>query len=704
MHRRNFLAASTASLAALAASPADPAQPTKALCTFENPGDLASVKTSHARVTSLRPRAVQVDFDATARPMIEIAPPFADFRLFGSLALDVTNPSAEPLAFVVEVEDAAVAKTSAHTTLPLPARASAAYALPLDSPSPVSMGMRGEPGIPGFRLLAEDHHPVDLARIAAIRIYLHQPGSPRRMILGPLRLAAGVSYEKIVDPYGQFSKENWPGKLTAAAQFQPRKAEEEAELKLHPALPDRDEFGAWASGPKLEATGFFRAAKHGGVWWLVAPNGRLFFSTGMDCVGAREGGTVVEGRENMFEWLPAPSDALAAFYDTVRAVPPVGLHGMRFYAGRTFNFYAANLQRRYGSGWQRQAQEMALRRLRAWGMNTIGNWSDPALYGNGRVPYTVTLGLRGASATLSSGSDYWGHMRDVFDPRFPQIVDDSVRTLAQARRDDPWVVGYFVDNELAWGNMRSEHSRYGLALGALAQPAGSAARRAFVDRLKARWNSVDRLNQAWAAGFASWDELLAKPFQPPAEFTPAMKEDLAAFTTEFAARYFRTIRDALRKYDPHHLYLGCRFAAHTREEVLAAAQFCDVLSFNIYRPRLDPAQWTVLDGVDKPVVIGEFHMGARDRGMFHTGLVPTPDQAARAAMYQDYVRSVADHPLFVGCHYFKYNDEPLTGRPRDGENYSIGFTMVTDDVYPEMVAAAKSVNAEVCSRHAAISR
>ena len=67
--------------------------------------------------------------------------------------------------------------------------------------------------------------------------------------------------------------------------------------------------------------------------------------------------------------------------------------------------------------------------------------------------------------------------------------------------------------------------------------------------------------------------------------------------------------------------------------------------------------------------------------MFHPGLVSTPDEAARAAMYRDYVRSVADHPLFVGCHFFKFNDEPLTGRPKDGENYTIGFTTLTDSVY-----------------------
>ena len=53
------------------------------------------------------------------------------------------------------------------------------------------------------------------------------------------------------------------------------------------------------------------------------------------------------------------------------------------------------------------------------------------------------------------------------------------------------------------------------------------------------------------------------------------------------------------------------------------------------------------------IIIGEFHMGAVDRGMFHPGLVSTPNQSARAASFVNYVRSVVDNPVFVGCHYFQ---------------------------------------------------
>ncbi len=87
--------------------------------------------------------------------------------------------------------------------------------------------------------------------------------------------------------------------------------------------------------------------------------------------------------------------------------------------------------------------------------------------------------------------------------------------------------------------------------------------------------------------------------------------------------------------------------------------------------------------------------------MFHQGLVPTADQDDRAASYVRYVESVLDCPVFVGCHWFRYVDEPITGRIYDGENYNIGLVDVTDTPYPELIAAAKRVNRRIYERRRA---
>ena len=96
-------------------------------------------------------------------------------------------------------------------------------------------------------------------------------------------------------------------------------------------------------------------------------------------------------------------------------------------------------------------------------------------------------------------------------------------------------------------------------------------------------------------------------------------------------------------------------------------------------------------GADVPLIIGEFHFGALDRGMFHTGLVPTASQQTRAEAYQQYVLGALHHPQLVGCHWFQYCDEPTTGRVYDEENYQIGFVDIADTPYAETIAASREV-------------
>lgn len=127
----------------------------------------------------------------------------------------------------------------------------------------------------------------------------------------------------------------------------------------------------------------------------------------------------------------------------------------------------------------------------------------------------------------------------------------------------------------------------------------------------------------------------------------------------------------------------------------AAAKYCDVLSFNVYRLKLNPAEWAILKDYDKPVVIGEFHFGSTDRGVFDTGLIAATDQKARGASYDTYVKSVLDHPNFVGAHWFQYVDQPATGRAMDGENAGVGFVTITDTPHREFIEAVRATNAGI---------
>ena len=141
---------------------------------------------------------------------------------------------------------------------------------------------------------------------------------------------------------------------------------------------------------------------------------------------------------------------------------------------------------------------------------------------------------------------------------------------------------------------------------------------------------------------------------------------------------------------------GAMQSNHCRQTAAAAAKYVDVVSYNIYQPSV--LDFPFNSDADVPLLIGEFHFGALDRGLFHTGLVPVANQAARAQAYQEYVTSVLRHPQFVGCHWFPYEDEPVTGRVYDEENYQIGFVDVTDTPYAETITASRAVGAALYRR------
>jgi beta-galactosidase GanA len=229
-----------------------------------------------------------------------------------------------------------------------------------------------------------------------------------------------------------------------------------------------------------------------------------------------------------------------------------------------------------------------------------------------------------------------------------------------------------------------------LALAALASPADQPAKSAFVADLKAKYNFIGALNAAWGTSHTSWDDFAASTVLPSRDQAAT---DLKAFYTRTAETYFRVVRDAIKESAPHQLYLGCRFAWANPRAAAAAAKYCDVVSYNLYQRSI--ATFIAEGAGDVPLIIGEFHFGALDRGMFHTGLVPVADQADRAKAYSDYVRGALRHPQFVGTHWFQYQDQPTTGRVLDEENYQIGFVDIADTPYREMVESSRTIGLEM---------
>jgi hypothetical protein len=431
-----------------------------------------------------------------------------------------------------------------------------------------------------------------------------------------------LDHKPVVDEFGQWIPADWPGKVKDLAQLKQAWAAEEASLRP-------GDFGYCPYGGYLnsrgKATGFFHVELEDGRWWFVDPDGHHFFSTSATGITGRGGDARLKGREDYFAALP-PTDLA----DGRRTAP---------------SFYAWNLARRHGPETRTNWMDLALRRLDFWGLNTIGNWSDPRLWDAHKKAYQVNLGGWGMRI------GYLG-LPDVYSDEFPKTVDRDAQTQCAPRKDDPWLLGYFIANEPPWPGRES------LVVDLILEGPPSAIQRE------------------------------AKAFLATGD-TPERRKQ---FIYRAFERFLNVIIAAIGRHDPNHLILGLRFGGSLPPpEMLRASKAFDVYSMNVYATEVNVKTMEEIYRVTgRPILIGEFHFGVPGRGLA-PGLVQVRDQAERGVAYRYYVEQAAAFPAFIGSSWFQWVDQPCTGR-MDGENYNIGLLNVTDQPYMDLIEAMRATH------------
>jgi hypothetical protein len=649
---------------------------------FKRAFDIDSVKSSDAEVTLSGSRALRIRTGHRNQwPGITLKAPTGkwDLSQYEYVSIDVKNSGTKTVTVSCRVDNPGAdgSKNCVTDNITLKPEASGTlivriFPTPWRLSEPVELiGMRGAPVHSG---------KVDPTNITQLLIFVTKPDIDHVFDIKNIRAGGRIetldvkTFFPFIDEFGQYIHKDWPGKTHSLEELIAHGKAEDDGIAAHPGPAGRNKYGGWTAGPRLEATGFFQVEKYKGKWWLVDPEGRLFWSHGIDCVRSANA-TPITDREHYYRNLPEQDSPFAKFYGGGSWAP----HG--YYKDhspyKTYDFSQANFLRKYGRDWENIFAEVTHRRLRSWGINTIANWSDSVIYLMRRTPYVCTISY--GSKSIEGSEGYWGKFYDVFDPSFRQALRGRLELEKGRAINDPWCIGYFVHNEIAWGDEVS------LAVAALVSPADQPAKKVFIDDLKAKYGTIDNLNNTWGTEHASWQALLQS--QEAADKKKAW-EDLTAFYTKIAETYFETIRDELKKVAPNQLYMGCRFAWVNDRAAKAATKFCDIVSYNRYSYSV--AEHHLPDNIDMPMIIGEFHFGALDRGMFHTGLRKTTDQQDRAAKYKSYVQGALRNPYIVGTHWFQYKDQATTGRG-DGENYQIGFIDICDNPYPEIVRACREV-------------
>jgi len=415
-----------------------------------------------------------------------------------------------------------------------------------------------------------------------------------------------------------------------------------------------DSYGGWSNAPAGLGTPvagpYFTVQKLGGRWWFVTPEGHLFLSKGVTDVNYL-GANLAEDEHHEF------------------------------------------LVARYGDeeAWVAASQQ----RLQLWGYNSVGPWISASM---GQVmPHASIILNAGAYAPRYPGfkvTDFWSE-------GFAQNCSGQAQAQAAPHIEDPFLLGYFLDNELAW------EPNWATSLTLLQNymdfPSDAPGRSVAVQFLQDHAENAAEFNAVWGTALGDLAEvegLSSAQLAPTTEDTDRLSREFAvvAFT-----QYATTAVAALKAVDPNHLVLGCRFHTyHWDELVIEAGNHFDVISQAYYwdvPPVEDVDRVSAL--VDRPFLLEEFSFKAEDSGylniMNFAPVVKT--QKDRALAYDGYVQSWMSRPYAVAFHWYKWFDNPT--RPDNilaGDNF--GLLTPADEPYEPLVTLAAEVNRRVEFWHA----
>lgn len=343
------------------------------------------------------------------------------------------------------------------------------------------------------------------------------------------------------------------------------------------------------------------------------------------------------------------------------------------------------LSQKYGTNERWIKEESAL--LRSNGFNGAGCWSDVDLIRNADHPLVYTVFLSpmgnyksdhikkyGGKYLVAGWQGYRFDLVPVFDPEFDAYVENAVKDIARYK-DDKFLMGYYTDNELPWKT----------------------------DALTIHLENLAKDEPGYLAARKWLDERKGKN----ATLADITEEDKLAFSGYYFETYMKKVVQAIRKYDPNHMYLGCRFNQQNRQELTnpeifrVAGKYMDAISINHYR-LWEPdstltSNWEKWSG--KPFLITEWYTKGQDSGLPNNGgagwIVKT--QKDRGYFYQNFVIDLIKSRNCVGWQWFTYQDNDPKNLNVDESNRDSNKGIVNSAFkpYDALLKEMKTINTNI---------
>lgn len=399
--------------------------------------------------------------------------------------------------------------------------------------------------------------------------------------------------------------------------------------------PELSKYGGDVSRKDV-ATGFFHVKKIGDRWWMVDPEGYLVMNIAM--VNMQYGVTENEkiGQENVY----GDNDA-----------------------------------------WAEGVTQLVKNEL---GFNAAGAWSNDAILRTVENPISYTKLIYfvtgygdeiGKTYQDNGHKSFNNNVMPVFDPGFEVFCDRLAAKSIAPLKDDPYLIGWFSDNELPIDfNILDKYLK------------ADASSPIYVYAYETAW---EWLRQRHGEGATE------------ADITGRDRMDFLEFVYD---RYAYIVSKSIKRYDPNHMYIGSRLLSASK--MLdgihkAMGRYCDVVSLNYY------SQWEA--NVDllreleswsgRPVVLTEFYTKGEDSGLGNTSgagwMVKT--QNDRGLHYEQFVLGCLESKTCVGWHWFRYKDNDPNDPNSDPSNVdgNKGIINTAFEVYTDLTDRMRVINYNV---------
>ena len=618
-----------------------------------------------------------------------------NFANSGGTAVHLANPTNNTETFSFELHDNADRAVGIQVTL-LPNSANDYVLLNQPAGNGSSFGMEFMPTpYSGLINIACHGNPAfDWNSVYSVQIYAVGPFTTNEVVnVSDIRLLQSYSQIQLMtfdcDQFGQTTLSTAENYVGSAGVLNFRLLNEQNLLASGPLLPHLDLYGGTLSLASQTSTGRFRLQKINGKWWLITPDGNLFFASGVDQIVPEIGQTVVTNRQYMFENLPATNGPLGDNYGTIN------VNGKN---ESTYNFYTSNLQQKFGTtAWSAPWFQMVLARLSNWGFNSFGSYSGEYSYGNGQMPYLASLSERGTYDTVNTGNTLWGPIPDPYDPRFQSTLVSNINSDDQAIKNDPFCYGIFTGIEMSWTGASGPLQAYGVAVGTLKASSSSPAKAVFESSLESEYgNNIATLNSHWATNYSSWQAFM-NGTGLPATYTSSFLNDLSNFTYTYLRQYFVTVHAVIHQFDPNLLDMGTEVSTNHYSPILmaAASGVVNAMCMNNVEATPDPVVLADASRYDVPVLVSEFHFESPASGMFGGTSVLEPTEYLRDSATATYVNSAEDNPMVIGVNWYRWIDDPLLGDIyglTGGDNENLGLIDITDTPYWPLIKTFQQVH------------